>query len=220
MAAGLELGIGVAEKVLVAWGLAAGLAVGLGAAWGLEAGLAPGWLALAMRTCPDPRTFCLSSVWKVPLSGLKTSSLVKLGPTGLGAAPEGCSPSKVRAGREDCCWRLPPRAKSPSSESKSKLFGLAAEGLGRAAGRRSGRGVGESGAGSAAASSWPSARRTRLRRADPPAAAGRRRPERAGSRGRERTGAAASPWGRAWTRTRWRWRRAASGISSSVSWTA
>ena len=79
--AGLAWGTGVAEKVLpgVGAGRRGAAAVGVGRR-------AAGAAGLARRISSPPRMFCLSSVWKVPVSGLKTSSLEKLGPTGAAGA--------------------------------------------------------------------------------------------------------------------------------------
>ena len=133
-------GMGVAEKVVldgvgVAGRLEAGVGVGLGRR---PAGAA----ALLVRISPSPRMVCLRSVWKVPVSGLKTSSEEKLGPTGAGDAgawPLSClvAWSKVMAGR----FKVNPS--SSSSKSNCPAGGAAAwgRGLGRDTGRL-GRGVG------------------------------------------------------------------------------
>ena len=78
-------GTGVGEKeVLTAVG-GGGRAAGRGVAVG---GWRPeGAAALLSLISPEPpATPWRSSVWKVPVAGLKTSSLEKLGPTGVGEA--------------------------------------------------------------------------------------------------------------------------------------
>ena len=87
----LAVGTGVGEKA-AAGRVGVGRArvgVGEGAAAGVGVGVLTPEGALGLeRTKSFPPVDCLSSVWKVPVLGLNTSSLEKLGPTWPGAAAD------------------------------------------------------------------------------------------------------------------------------------
>lgn len=155
--------MGVGEN----WALV-GVGEGTGAGLGVGEGRLPAGAAsfLSLRSVVPPVIAWRSSVWNVPVCGLKTSSLEKLGPT---APPAGAGrllgrSSKVREGLL--------RVKPSSSSSKSKVPAAAAvglEGAGLVGGRDTGlRAVGLAAGRRGAAAAALSAMLSRLFRADPP----------------------------------------------------